>query len=178
MLILLCLFYTLGKNAGIERVDDAPLSTATARAESAREGCWNLVWAVKNLLGYRAPAYLCVDFSCMEAFFSFAPDLAADGVKIDLDAFLQMLNEPDEQRAESMAQFGVGIVQYLGKAKLWELPAFRSATRGAFTSSLSIYELLRLMNDLKKVTGFKVAVLPTQIKDGVRVLSDAAKLPF
>ena len=77
-----------------------------------------------------------------------------------------------------MAQFGVGIVQYLGKASLWELPAFRKATRGAFTSSLSIYELLLLMGDFKKVTGFTVAVLPTEQKDGVRVLSDAAKLPF
>ena len=170
--------YTLGKNAKIERVDPAPIGTATARAESAREGCWNLIWAVKNLTGYRAPAYLCVDFACMEAFFSFAPDMTADGMKIDPDVFSEMLNEPDEQRAESMAQFGVGIVQYLGKASLWELPAFRSATRGAFTSSLSIYELLLLMGDLKKVNSFTVAVLPTQIKDGVRLLSDAAKLPF
>lgn len=170
--------YTLGENAKVERVDPAPIGTATARAKTEREGCWNLIWAVKNLTGYRAPAYLCVDFSCMEAFFSFTPDLTADGEAIDLDAFLRMLNEPDEQRAASMAQFGVGIVQYLESASLWELPAFRKATRGAFTSSLSIYELLRLMSDLKKVSSFTVAVLPTQIKDGVRVLSDAAGLPF
>ena len=170
--------YTLGQGAAIERVDAAPIGTATARAESAREGCWNLIWAVKNLTGYRAPAYLCVDFSCMEAFFSFAPDLTADGKTVDLDAFSRMLNEPDEQRAADMAQFGVGIVQYLESASLWELPAFRKATRGAFTSSLSIYELLRLMSDLKKVTGFTVAVLPSEIKNGVRVLSDAAVLPF
>ena len=170
--------YTLGQDATIERVDAAPIKTATARAETAREGCWNLVWAVKNLTGYRAPAYLCVDFACMEAFFSFAPDLTANGETVDLDAFSRMLNEPDERRAERMAQFGVGIVQYLESAKLWELPAFRKATRGAFTSSLSIRELLRLMSDLKKVTGFTVAVLPTEIKNGVRVLSDAAMLPF
>lgn len=170
--------YTLGENAKVERVDTAPIGTATARAESEREGCWNLVWAVKNLLGYRAPAYLCVDFSCMEAFFSFAPDLTADGEMIDLEAFSKMLNEPDEQRAASMAQFGVGIVQYLGKVSLWELPAFRKATRGAFTSSLSIYELVGLMSDLKKVNSFTVAVLPTELKDGVRTLSDAAKMPF
>ena len=170
--------YTLGKDAKIERVDPAPVGTATARAETAREGCWNLIWAVKNLTGYRAPAYLCVDFACMEAFFSFAPDLTADGEPVGPDAFSRMLNEPDEQRAADMAQFGVGIVQYLGKASLWELPAFRKATRGAFTSSLSIYELLRLMSDLKKVSSFTVAVLPTEQKNGVRVLSDAAKLPF
>lgn len=170
--------YTLGKNAQVKRVDNAPVGTATARAETVREGCWNLVWAVKNLTGYRAPAYLCVDFACMEAFFSFAPDLTAGGETVDLDAFSRMLNEPDERRAERMAQFGVGIVQYLGRVSLWELPAFRSATRGAFTSSLSIYELLLLMGDLKKVTGFTVAVLPTELKNGVRVLSDAAVLPF
>lgn len=170
--------YTLGRGAAVERIDSAPIGTATARAETGREGCWNLIWAVKNLTGYRAPAYLCVDFSCMEAFFSFTPDLVADGETVDLDAFLNMLNEPDEQRAESMARFGVGIVQYLESAKLWELPAFRKATRGAFTSSLSIYELLRLMGDLKKVNRFTVAVLPTELKNGVRVLSDAAVLPF
>ena len=170
--------YTLGADAKVERVDAAPIGTATARAETAREGCWNLIWAVKNLTGYRAPAYLCVDFACMEAFFSFAPDMIADGEQIDLAAFAGMLDESDERRAEDMAQFGVAIVQYLGKVSLWELPAFRKATRGAFTSSLSIYELLRLMSDLKKTTSFTVAVLPTEQRDGVRVLSDAAKLPF
>ncbi len=170
--------YTLGQNAAVERVETAPISQATARAGSVREGCWNLIWAVKNLTGYRAPAYLCVDFSCMEAFFSFAPGLSADGSEIDLDAFLKMLDEPDETRAASMAAFGVGVVQYLGKVSLWDLPAFRSATRGAFTSSLSVFELLKLMGDLKKVESFSVSVLPTEWKDGVRVLSDAAKLPF
>ena len=170
--------YTLGKDAAVERVDTAPLSQATARAESVREGCWNLVWAVKNLLGYRAPAYLCVDFSCMEAFFSFAPELPADGGGIDLDAFMKMLDEPDETRTESMAAFGVGVVKYLGRVSLWDLPAFKSATRGAFTSSLSVYDLLMLMSDLKKVDTFTVAVLPTKQQNGVRVLSDAANLPF
>ena len=170
--------YTLGTDAAVTGVNAAPLKTATARAETAREGCWNLVWSVKNLLGYRAPAYLCVDFSCMEAFFSFAPKLSAPEAEIDLDAFSRMLNEPDEQRAADMAQFGVGIVNCLGKASLWELPAFKNATRGAFTSSLSVYELLKLTGDLKKVGSFTVAVLPTETKNGVRTLSDAAKLPF
>ena len=170
--------YTLGEKATVKQVDAAPLKTATARAESAREGCWNLIWAVKNLLGYRAPEYLCVDFSCMEAFFSFAPVLPADGVEINRDTFLAMLNKPDETRAECMAQFGVGIVRYLGKVSLWDLPAFRSATRGAFTSSLSVFELLNLMRSLKKVSTFTIAVLPTEQKNGVRTLSDAAVLPF
>lgn len=170
--------YTLGQDAKIERVDTAPIKAATARAGSVREGCWNLVWAVKNLTGYRAPAYLCVDFSCMEAFFSFAPSLPADGGEIDLEAFSDILSETDEARAADFARFGVGIVRCLGRVSLWDLPAFRSATRGAFTSSLSVYELLKLMNDLKTVESFSVSVLPTERKDGVRVLSDAAKLPF
>ena len=170
--------YTLGSNASVERVDAAPLKTATARAENAREGCWNLVWAVKNLLGYRAPEYLCVDFSCMDAFFSFAPTLFADGAMIDLDTFMRMLDEPDETRAASMAQFGVGLVQYLNEVSLWDLPAFKKATRGAFSSSLSVFELLGLMADLKKTETFTIAVLPTELKNGVRMLSDAAVLPF
>ena len=170
--------YTLGKDASIASVDTAPLRTATARAESTREGCWNLVWTVKNLLGYRAPAYLCMDFGCMEAFFSFAPELPADGAGIDLDRFVEMLNEPDETRARDMAQLGVGIVKYLDRVSLWDLPAFRKATRGAFTSSLSVFELLGLMGDLKSIRTFTVTVLPTETKDGVRTLSDAAKLPF
>ena len=170
--------YTLGKDASITSVDTAPLKTATARAESTREGCWNLVWAVKNLLGYRAPAYLCMDFDCMEAFFSFAPELLADGIEIDLAAFLRMLNEPDETRALDMARLGVAIVRYLDQVSLWELPAFRKATRGAFTSSLSVFELLGLMGDLREIRTFTVTVLPTETKDGVRTLSDAAKLPF
>lgn len=166
--------YTLGKNASVTDVQTAPIGTATICAETAREGCWNLVWAVKNLLGYRAPAYLCVDFGCMESFFSFVP--ALDGV--DYAAFREMLNETGEVRARSMAKVGVGAVRYLGKASLWELPAFRSATRGAFTSSLSLFELLRLMSSLREVRQFSVDVLPTEYKDGVRVLSDAAVLPF
>ena len=170
--------YTLGKDASITSVDTAPLKTATARAESTREGCWNLVWAVKNLLGYRAPAYLCMDFDCMEAFFSFARELLADGIEIDIAAFLRMLNEPDETRALDMARLGVAIVRYLDQVSLWELPAFRKATRGAFTSSLSVFELLGLMGGLREIRTFTVTVLPTETKDGVRTLSDAAKLPF
>lgn len=170
--------YTLGTDAKVTGVEPAPIRTATARAESAREGCWNLIWAVKNLTGYRAPAYLCVDFACMEAFFSFAPSLPADGGEIDLEAFSDICGEEGEARALGFARFGVGVVNYLSKVSLWDLPAFKSATRDAFTSSLSVYELLKLMGDLKKVTSFTVAVLPTERKDGVCVLSDAAELPF
>lgn len=169
--------YTLAKGAKITGTETAPISLATARAEGAREGCWNLIWAVKNLTGYRAPAYLCVDFSCMEAFFSFAPKLPADSGEIDLEAFLHILDESEPDRARDMAQFGVGVVRLLGRVSLWDLPAFRSATRGAFSSSLSVYELLKLMGDFKKVDAFTVAVLPTERKNGARVCSDAA-LPF
>ncbi|MBQ6331294.1 MAG: hypothetical protein IJI34_00825 [Clostridia bacterium] len=170
--------YTLKKGAVVSQADDAPISCATVRTENKREGCWNLVWAVKNLTGYRAQAYLCVDFACMDAFFSFAPSLPADGGDVDLAAFSDMLRETGEARAASMAQLGVGAVRFLSKVSLWDLPSFRSATRGAFTSSLSVLELLSLMRDLKKVDSFSVFVLPTEWKDGVRVLSDAAKLPF
>ena len=170
--------YTLGKDAVVTAVNRAPLYTATERAESVREGCWNLIWATKNLLGYRAPAYLCVDFSCMEAFFSFAPVLTSAGGDIDLDAFLRILDEQGDLRAADMANFGVGIVNVLKEVSLWDLPAFRSATRGAFSSSLSVLELLELMRDLRKVNTFSVVVLPTEDKDGARVLSDDAALPF
>lgn len=170
--------YTLGEHAKIRSVETAPLRAATARAQSEREGCWNLIWSVKSLTGYRAPAYLCVDFACMEAFFSFAPSLPSLDGEIDLAAFLRILDETDDDRAADMARFGVGIVNYLSKVSLWDLPAFRSATRGSFSASLSVFELLSLMGDLKKVDAFSVTVLPTELKDGVRVLSDAAVLPF
>lgn len=170
--------YTLKRGAVVAEVNTAPLQLATARAESLREGCWNLVWAVKNLLGYRAQAYLCVDFSCMDAFFSFAPKLNASGTEIDLAAFSDMLNESGESRAAAFANLGIGAVRLLREVSLWDLPSFRSATRGAFTSSLSILELLDLMGALKKVDTFSVTVLPTELKNGVRVLSDAAVLPF
>ena len=114
----------------------------------------------------------------MEAFFSFASGLSAEGAEIDLNAFLRILNERDEARAKDLAELGVGVVQYLSKVSLWELPAFKSATRGSFTSSLSILELLKLMGDLRKSDAFSVFVLPTKPKDGLRVLSEAAVLPF
>ncbi len=170
--------YTLKRGAVVAEGNTAPLQLATARAESLREGCWNLVWAVKNLLGYRAQAYLCVDFSCMDAFFSFAPKLNASGTEIDLAAFSDMLNESGENSAAAFANLGIGAVRLLREVSLWDLPSFRSATRGAFTSSLSILELLDLMGALKKVDTFSVTVLPTELKNGVRVLSDAAVLPF
>jgi hypothetical protein len=166
--------YTLGADTTVTRVDAAPIGTATARAGSGREGCWNLIWAVKNLTGFRAPAYLCVDFGCMESFFSFVPSL--DG--IDYAAFSEMIGEEGETRAQSMARLGVAVVRYLGKVSLWEMPAFRNATRGAFTSSLSVFELLGLMNDLRKAGEFTVAVLKTERIGDTRVLSADAVLPF
>ena len=170
--------YSLGPDTAVESVNTAPLGTSTARAAGLREGCWNLIWTVKNLLGYRAPAYLCVDFACMDAFFSFAPSLPADGSAIDLNAFRAMCGERGETRARSMARFGVGVVRYLGKVSLWDLPAFRSATSGAFSSSLSVFDLISLMRTLKNVNEFRIDVVRTELKNGVRVLSDAANLPF
>lgn len=174
----LAIVYTLGPGTTVESVEAAPLETATARAESAREGCWNLIWAVKNLIGYRAPAFLCVDFDCMDAFFSFAPSLDVGGSVIDLEAFTGMLEEHGEQRARSMALLGVGAARFLGKVSLWDIPAFRSATSGAFSSSLSVFELLALMRAMKEVREYSVSVLPTELINGARVLSDAARLPF
>ncbi len=170
--------YTLGPDTTIERVDAAPLSSATARAETAREGCWNLIWAVKNLVGFRAPAYLCVDFNCMEAFFSFVPALSAGDTTVDLAVFRKMVAESDETRANAMALFGVGLARYLGKVSLWDIPAFRSATSGSFTSSLSVFELIALTRALRNVSEYRIAVLPTELKNDVRVLSDAASMPF
>ncbi len=170
--------YTLGENAEIRNVDTAPLGSATARAEGVREGCWNLIWAVKNLTGYRAPAYLCMDFGCMKSFFSFASSLPADGGDVDYAAFLTMLSEEGETRAASMGRLGVGAVRFLNRVSLWDLPSFKSATRGAFASNLSVFDLLALAGDLKKVKTFSVSVLPTERKNGVRVLSDTAVLPF
>ena len=170
--------YTLGPDTTVKSVDAAPLSCATARAETAREGCWNLIWAVKNLVGFRAPAYLCVDFNCMDAFFSFVPALSAGDMSIDLSAFRRMAAESGETRANSMALFGVGLARYLGKVSLWDMPAFRSATSGSFTSSLSVFELIALTRALKEVREYRIDVLSTQTINGVRMLSDAASMPF
>ncbi|MBQ4422899.1 MAG: hypothetical protein II872_01140 [Clostridia bacterium] len=170
--------YTLSEGAAVERTDVAPIGSATARAPGVREGCWNLVWAVKNLTGWRAPEYVYVDLACMEAFFSFVPSLPLERGDVDLAAFAEMLNEEGEARARSMGEIGVGAARFLGRVSLWDLPAFRSATRGAFGSSLSVFDLLALMRALRRVDTFTVTVLPTEIKNGVRVLSDAAELPF
>lgn len=170
--------YTLGPDTTVKSVDAAPLSTATARAETAREGCWNLIWAVKNLVGFRAPAFLCVDFNCMDAFFSFVPALSAGDTTIDLSAFRRMAAQSGETRANSMALFGVGLARYLGKVSLWDMPAFRSATSGSFTSSLSVFELIALTRALKEVREYRIDVLSTQTINGVRMLSDAASMPF
>jgi hypothetical protein len=170
--------YTLSEDASVERTDAAPIGSATARAKGVRQGCWNLVWAVKNLVGWRAPEYLYVDLGCMDAFFSFVPSLSAGTREIDLAAFSAMLSESGETRARSMGEFGVGVVRFLGSVSLWELPAFKSATRDAFASSLSVFDLLALMRDLKKTDTFTVTVLPTELRNGVRVRSDTAELPF
>ncbi len=170
--------YSLGPDTTVTGMDAVPLMRATARADTLREGCWNLIWAVKNLLGYRAPAYLCVDFGCMEAFFSFAPSLPADDQSVDLGTFRAMCAENGEARARSMARFGIGVVRYLGKVSLWDLPAFRSATSGSFSSSLSVFELLKLMRTMKEVNEFRIDVVRTELKNGARMLSDAANLPF
>lgn len=151
--------YTLGANAAVLGLETAPIGQACVRAEGEKEGCWNLIWAIKNLTGFQPPEYLCVDFACMDAFFSFVPSIESDTGAIDRDAFLRILNDAGKSRAEGFAQFGIGAVRYLCKVSLWELPAFRSATRGAFSASLSFLELLSLMRSLKAVTSFSVSVL-------------------
>ena len=159
--------YTLGANAAVLALELAPIGTACARAETQREGCWNLIWAIKNLTGFQPPHYLCVDFACMDDFFTFVPSLESDDGAIDRDGFLTILNDSGASRAQRFAQFGIGTVRYLSEVSLWELPAFRNATRGSFTASLSFWELLSLMRSLKSVTSFSVSVL-----------SDADAFPF
>ena len=170
--------YTLSEDASVDRTDVAPLSTATVRAPGRREGCWNLVWAVKNLTGWRAPEYLYVDFACMEAFFSFIPSIPTEDGDVDLAAFSAILNSEGEPRARALGALGAGLVRVLGRVSIWDLPSFKAATRDAFCSSLSVFDLLALMRDLKKVDSFSVTVLPTEQKNGVLVRSDAAGLPF
>lgn len=169
--------YTLDASCSVISVDSAPVGTASARAQGEREGCWNLIWAVKNLTGYQAPEYLCVDFGCMESFFAFAPKLETESGTITLETFRAALEKKDGARASAMGELGVGAVQYLREVSLWELPGFRSATRDAFSSSLSVFELLSLVRALRTVTDFTVDVLPTERTGEALILSDAS-IPF
>ena len=159
--------YTLGEGCTVEHVETAPLSAATARAPSLKEGCWNLIWAVKNVTGYQAPEYLCVDFACMESFFAFAPAIPTESGTITLESFQAALKESGAVRAQQMGAFGVGAAQYLLKVSLWELPGFKTATRDAFSSSLSVLSLFSLLRSLRSVTEFSLSVLPAEQTDGV-----------
>lgn len=150
--------YLLGPDAAIKGLDRVPIGSACARAVTEREGCWNLVWAVKNLTGFQPPHYLCVDFACMDAFFSFVPTLASEDGSIDRSAFSDILHDAGDARAARFAALGVGVVRCLNELSLWELPSFRTATKGAFSSSLSVLELLSLMRTLKAVETFTVSV--------------------
>ena len=154
--------YLLGPNAEIQGLDRTPIGLACMRASSVREGCWNLVWAVKNLTGVQPPHYLCVDFACMDAFFEFVPALETTDGAIDRAAFFELLHDSSDARAARFAAFGVGVVRYLSEVSLWDLPAFKSAAKGAFSSSLSVLELLSLMRALKAVETFSIAVYPNE----------------
>ena len=150
--------YLLGPDAAIKGLDRVPIGSACARAVTEREGCWNLIWAIKNLTGFQPPHYLCVDLSCMDAFFSYVPSLESEDGAIDRAAFLDILHDSGDVRAARFAALGVGVVRCLSEVSLWELPSFRSATKGAFSSSLSVLELLALMRSLKAVETFTVSV--------------------
>ena len=150
--------YTLGPHAQVQAIDLAPIGTACARAVTEREGCWNLVWAIKNLSGYQPPHYLCCNLDCMDAFFEFVPAIETSGGAVDAAAFAAILSSSGEDRALRFAEVGVGVVRCLSEVSLWELPAFKSATKDAFSSSLSFLELLALMRTLKTVETFAVAV--------------------
>ena len=165
--------YLLGRNAEVKQLDVVPIGTACKRAVSTREGCWNLVWAIKNLAGFQAPHYLCVDLDCMDAFFEFVPSLETDSGAVDAAAFAAIRQLSGAERAERFAEVGVGIVRCLSKVSLWELPAFRSATKGAFSSSLSVLELLSLMRTLKSVETFTVTVY-----DAANQKTASAGIPF
>ena len=169
--------YTLSADCTVLRVDTAPVKEATARAEGVREGCWNLIWAIKNGTGYQAPAYLCVDFACMESFFAYAPQTETASGPFTLKAFRQAIAESGETRARHMGELGVGAVKLLSKVSLWELPGFRNATRDSFSSSLSILELFSLLHTLRAVEQYSVDVLQTVPTDAGPVLNPA-DIPF
>lgn len=161
--------YTLGENCAMQGVELAAIGTSTARAESLKEGCWNLVWAIKNLTGYLAPEYLCVDFACMESFFAYAPSIEAETGAITLSAFRDAIRLSGAPRAAFLASFGVAVSRHLMHVSLWELPGFRNATRDAFSSSLSVPELFFLLRTMRGVTSYSYSVLPTETQDGALV---------
>ena len=104
-------------------------------------------------------------------------DALSDNGRQLVDDFLNMA-EMREERARKLAHLGVGAARYLMEVSLWELPGFKNATRGAFSSSLSVFELISLLHSLKSASDFRIEVLSTEQKTDGRVLSASAVVPF
>lgn len=164
--------YTLDKDGDVLAVSRAPLSAALKRGgRNEKRQLWNLVWAVKNTTGVSAAHFVALDLSCLEAVAEELGGLSGENGVIRAKQAGEIMASSGVERAEGMADIGVGLVRALSETAIWELPALQRLTKNKLDSGLTVRQLILLALSLKQAETIRTCVLPTAEADGARVLS-------
>lgn len=149
--------YTLDDAVKIQKVEQTALYHAYARGggtKNMKQGCWNLVWSVKNLTGVLVETFVCIELECLELLFTLADD--PEGA--------QMLRSLDDtfgrDRAERINATGLRLLDALRRVRVWEFSELQAATKNKMAASLTVRQLIALATSFQKITVFETFVLP------------------
>lgn len=160
--------YTLNDALQIQNIEHTELYHAYAcggGAKNMKQGCWNLVWSVKNLTGVLVETFVCIELECLELLFTLADD--PEGARL-----LRSLNDTSGiARTERFNAVGLRLLNALRRVRVWELSEMQTATKDKMTASLTVRQLIALAMSFQKITVFETFVLPVT-EDGSSVRAD------
>lgn len=164
--------YTLNENCEIVEVSTQQLGNAIKLGSSERnQQAWNLIWAIKNLIGIQPCHYLCIDLACLSKVMAELDGLEGSNAVYTEENIELYLSATGEGLAYNLLDIGIGLVKQLKVLSIWELPSIQSASKGHVFSSLSTLELISLARSIQKVTSIECYYLPLTYDNGAYSLN-------
>ncbi len=150
--------YTLAEGPEIVAVNETEIGDAFLRGGDA--GSWNLVWAVKNLTGCLAPAYMQFDLEKLSAVFSVVSNVKGQTITFSAETLDQQLAKTGTERAAVMGEFAYGMYEVVQAVSIWDLPEIQRKVKGGFETSLSTSEMIALARAIENAKSCSVTLLP------------------
>ncbi|MDD3401266.1 MAG: hypothetical protein PHT58_06545 [Eubacteriales bacterium] len=159
--------YTLDDECKIVSTQYTRLGEATRLGGTNKtQRYWNLIWAVKNLVGVQVSHYLCIELECLDAVLDAVGSFEGTNATYTSANIAPYLGTTREQKTYVMMDIGVGLLKRLREMSLWELPSMQKATKGCVHSSLGAMDLIPMARSLQGVTSISCYTIPLVYSDG------------
>lgn len=157
----MALVYTLDEECKITQTSYTSLGAATVLGGQKRnQQVWNLIWAVKNLVGVQVNQYVCIELECLDDVLASVGGFEGTNQTYTPENIHMFFDSERESKTYIMLDIGVGLVKCLKGISIWELPSIQKATKGHVSSSLSTAELISMARGFQSITAIECYTLP------------------